>query len=57
MEVGFYLVQANCGSFVLLAEVPVAHFSVDVHQMVVVVALRPREHSLKALVGSLIVRL
>lgn len=57
MEVSFYLVQANCGSFVLLAEVRVAHFSVDVHQMVVVVALRPREHSLKALVGSLIVRL
>lgn len=57
MEVGFYPVQANCGSFVLLAEVHVAHFSVNVHEMMVVVALRPREYSLKALVGSLIVHL
>lgn len=57
MEVSFFLVRENRGSFVLLAEVHVAHFGVDVHRMMVVVTLRPREHSLKALVGSLIVHL
>lgn len=57
MEVGFYPVRENRGSFVLLAEVRVAHFGAAVHRMRVVVTLRPREHSLKALVGSLIVHL
>lgn len=56
-EVDFYLVWENHSSFALLAEVHIAHFGVDVHRMMVLVTLRPREHSLKALVGSLIVHL
>lgn len=43
MKVGFCLVWENHGSFILLAEVHVAHFGVDVLGMVVVVTSRPRE--------------